>query len=328
MAADILRLRRREVARLVGGFAVLPLLAEEAAAAAPITRVRPPGWYRTSLGDYELTVVSDGDLDVGEAAPLFPAHPKEDLVQLLENSFLDPKRTIFPQNCFVLNTGKEVILFDTGVGYTRPFGPKTGTLLANLAAAGIEPEQIDVVACSHGHIDHCWGIIGGDGKPNFPNAKVCISRADFEFWTDEKKIAGGGWIATFVEGARRNLLPVKDRIQFADDGVEIAPGIKAIATPGHTVGHTNFEIEVGNRTAMFIGDMAHHYILHMRRPLIEFAYDTNPEQSAQTRLAMLKRLAAERTIVLAYHFPFPGIGRVVAEGEAFAWVPHPWHLSL
>ncbi len=317
--------------RLFGGAVALAALAatrRETAAAAPRTFLRPPEWYRFRFGEFEITVVGDGDLDLGDPAGGFPGHPKDDLTALLREHFLPTDKLVLPQNCFVLNTGRQLVLFDTGVGYTRPFGPNTGMLLANLRAAGIRPEEIDAVVCSHGHIDHVWGIIGGDGKPNFPNAQVFISKADFDYWTDEARASAAGWVGTFVQGARRNLLPVRDRLTFAEDGKEVVPGVVAVAAPGHTVGHTAYAIQSGNRVAMFIGDLAHHQVIMLRRPLIEFAFDTDPKQSAQTRLRLLRQIARERTFVLSYHFPFPGVGHVAAEGEGFAWHALPWGVDL
>ena len=310
------------------GAAMLPALARRADAAAPISGIRPPDWYRTRLGEFEVTVVGDGDLDLGEPAAGFPGHPRDDLTQLLRANFRSTEKLVLPQNCFVVNTGRQMVLFDTGVGYTRPFGPHTGMLLANLRAAGIMPEQIDAVVCSHGHIDHVWGIIGGDGKPNFPNAQVFLSKADFDFWTDEARSSADGWVGVFVQGARRNLLPVRERLTFVEEGKEVVPGVTAVSAPGHTVGHTAFVIQSGNAKAMFIGDLAHHEVIMLRRPQIEFAYDTDPKQSAQSRLRILRMLAQERMGVLSYHFAFPGMGYVAAEGEGFGWYSLPWGVDL
>lgn len=319
---------RRGVLAAALGAALLPALPRRANAVAAQTGIRPPDWYRTRLGDFEVTTVGDGDLDLGEPAAGFPQHPRDDLTQLLRSNFRSTDKLILPQNCFVVNTGRNMILFDTGVGYTRPFGPNTGMLLANLRAAGIMPEQIDAVVCSHAHIDHVWGIIGGDDKPNFPKAQVFLSKADFDYWTDEQRVSAQGWLGTFVQGARRNLLPVRDRLTFVEDGKEVLPGVTAVSAPGHTVGHTAFVIQSGNAKAMFIGDLAHHEIIMLRRPLIEFSFDTDSKLSAQSRMRLLRVLAQERIGVLSYHFAFPGIGHVAAEGEGFGWYPLPWGVNL
>ncbi len=305
----------------------LPALASRGEAAAPITGIRPPGWYRFSIGAFEATVIQDGPLALGDPSAGFPRHPAEDLAALLRANFLPTNALTLDQNCLVVNTGRHLVLFDNGVGYTRPFGPGTGLLLENLRASGIRPEQVDALVISHAHIDHCWGIIGGDGKENFPNARVFISRADFDYWTDESRQATAGWIGDFVRGARRNLLPVREKITFVEDGREVLPGIVAVAAPGHTVGHMVYAIQSGRSRAMFIGDLAHHHVIMLRRPQIEFAFDTDPAQSAQSRLRILRQLAAERMPLVGYHFPFPGVGHVSAEGEGFGWHPLPWGVT-
>jgi glyoxylase-like metal-dependent hydrolase (beta-lactamase superfamily II) len=297
-------------------------------AAAPITNARPLEWYRARFGDFEITIASDGEVDLGDPSNGFPSHPKDDLIQLLQAQFLPTSKATFGQNCCVVNTGRHLVLFDTGVGYTRPFGPQTGVLMTNLRAAGIDPAQIDAVVCSHAHIDHVWGIVGGDGKANFPNAQVFINKADFDYWTDETRTGAAAWHKDFVQGARRNLLPVRDRLVFVEDGQEVLPGIVAMAAPGHTVGHTVFAIQSGNRIAMFTGDLAHHHVITMRRPQIEFAYDTDSRLSAQTRMRVLSQVAKERITMISYHFPFPGLGHVTAAGESFQWHPLPWGVDL
>ncbi|WP_144187047.1 MBL fold metallo-hydrolase [Elioraea rosea] len=322
-----LRLSRRAALGAFGAAATLPL-AGAAEAAAPITGIRAPDWYRFRIGEFEATVIQDGPLALGEPSGGFPQHPKEDLANLLQQSFLPTNALTLDQNCLLLNTGRQLILFDNGVGFTRPFGPNTGLLLANLRAAGVHPDQVDALVISHAHIDHCWGIIGGDGKPNFPNARVFISKADFDYWTAEDRQNAQGFVGDFVKGARRNLLPVRERITFVEDGKEVVPGVTAVSAPGHTVGHMVYAIQSGNSKAMFIGDLAHHQVIMLRRPQIEFAFDTDARQSAQSRLRILRQLAQERMALVAYHFPFPGLGHVAAEGEGFGWYPAAWGADI
>ena len=127
----------------------------------------------------------------------------------------------------------------------------------------------------------------------------------------------------FVEGARKNLLPNRDRIVFITDGEEFLPGIQAMSAPGHTLGHTIFLITSDGETMAAIGDTIHHHVLLLERPLMEFAYDTDPKMSAQTRYRVLDMLAAERMPMIAYHFPWPGIGHIAKQGEGFHYYPAP-----
>lgn len=225
----------------------------------------------------------------------------------------------------MLDTGSNVVLFDTGMGESKMFGPTTGQMMKNLEVAGIDPASIDAVLCTHGHCDHVWGIMTDDGRRNFPNAQIYISQEDFDFWTDEAKLSvtDPGFIKPFVEGARKNLMPNRDRIVFLKDGEEFLPGIQAMWTPGHTVGHTMFLLTSEGQTMAAIGDTTHHQVLLMEKPLMEFAYDTDPKQSAQTRYRVLDMIASERMPLIAYHFPWPGIGHIAKRGEGFEYFPAP-----
>jgi glyoxylase-like metal-dependent hydrolase (beta-lactamase superfamily II) len=237
---------------------------------------------------------------------------------------------VLEQNILVLNTGDKLVLFDTGMGSSQMFGPTPGKMLANLKAAGIDPKDIDAVVATHAHCDHVWGIMGDDGKPNFPNAQVYISQADFDFWTDEAKmkLKDPSYMQPFVEGARKNLLPIRDRLVFVKDGQEFLPGIQAVSAPGHTVGHTVYIITSDGKSLAAIGDLTHHQVILLEKPLIEFAYDTDPKQSAKTRVRVLDMLATSRTPLIAYHFPWPGIGYVAKQGEGFRFYPEPLQMVL
>ena len=160
------------------------------------------------------------------------------------------------QNSPIVNTGDKLILFDTGMGTSKAFGPTTGRQQKSMAEAGIKPGDIDAVVLSHAHIDHIGGIVGADDKPLFPNAQYYIAQSDFDFWTDEGKL--GGPLKDFVVHARKNLLPVRDRLVFFKDGQEFLPGVQAIAAPGHTVGHTIFMVTSAGKSFAFLGDLSHH----------------------------------------------------------------------
>lgn len=302
--------------------ALLPM----ARAAAPFRNELPPAWHRFRLGAFELTVVSDGALPLGAPAPAFPASPPSEIEALLRDSFLDPGTATLEQNALVVNTGRQLVLFDTGMGdsmgaASQMFGPTTGRLLANLRAAGIEPAQIDVVALTHAHCDHCWALVDAAGNRNFPNAQVAVAEADLRFWTDDANKRGPDFMVPFIDGAKKNLGAYRDRMIMLRDGQEVVPGITAMAAPGHTVGHHVYAVTSEGRTLVNTGDLAHHQVLLLRKPAWEFAYDTDPKLSAQSRARMLERLARERHAVLSYHFPWPGLGHVAREGEGFGWYP-------
>jgi glyoxylase-like metal-dependent hydrolase (beta-lactamase superfamily II) len=217
-----------------------------------------------------------------------------------------------------VNTGDKLILFDTGLGNLHLFGPTTGRLQSSLKAAGIDPKDIDAVVMTHAHIDHLGGNNQDDGTSNFPNAQFYITQADFDFWTDESKPKE---MKTFIDTARKNLIPNKDRLHFIKDGSEVLPGVHAILAPGHTVGHTIFMVNSGKESLCYVGDLAHHPILLLEKPLTEFAYDTDAKMSAKSRVKMLTMLADNKTRMLAYHFAWPGIGHVAKQGDGFRWYP-------
>jgi glyoxylase-like metal-dependent hydrolase (beta-lactamase superfamily II) len=295
----------------------------EARAKAPLATEQAPYFYRFNHGKIQATVVSDGPLPLGEPSASFIGTSKEEIGKMLTDNFLSPANVILEQNILLLNTGDRLVLFDTGMGTSTMFGPTTGKLPATLKAAGIDPAAIDAVVCTHAHCDHVWGIMADDGSRHFPNAQIYISQTDFDFWTDEKKLdmKDPAYMKPFVEGARKNLLPNRDRIVFFKDGQEFLPGIQSMSAPGHTLGHTIFMITSEGKTLAAIGDLTHHQVILVEKPRIEFAYDTDSKMSANTRVRVLDMLASNKIPLIAYHFPWPGIGHVAKHGEGFRYFP-------
>lgn len=320
------QLSRRSLLSLGAGLGASTMLGGGALAKAPKLGTQTPYWHRFVVGDAEITVISDGPLPLGDPSGTFTGVPKEDVKKMLVDNFMNPDSVVLEQNSPVVNIGDKLVLFDTGMGTSKMFGPTTGQQQQNLAAAGIKASDIDAVVCTHAHIDHIGGLVGADDKPLFPNAQVYISQADYDFWTDEGKLGSG--LKDFVLHARKNLMPVKDRLVFIKDGQEFLPGIQAIAAPGHTVGHTIFMVTSKGKSFAFLGDLSHHSVLLMEKPRMEFSYDTDPKQSAATRVRLLDMLAANRIPVMAYHFAWPGYGHVAKAGDGFRYYPEPMNMQL
>jgi glyoxylase-like metal-dependent hydrolase (beta-lactamase superfamily II) len=311
---------------LLAAAATAPLLGLRAAdAAAPFLNTNVAPFYRFKLGTFEITVVSDGTLDLPPPSQVMTEAPKADMERLLTAARLPTDRWTGPQNALVVNTGRQLVLIDTGMGdRSNAMGVNHGRLARNLVAAGIQPEQIDVVCITHAHIDHCWGLVDARDRLVYPNARVAIAQSDFDFWTQESLLAGPA--RDFVLFTRTNLLPVRDRLIPVRDGAEVVPGITAMSTAGHTVGHTSYLVTSEGRRLLNVGDVVHHPILLLRHPEWKVtAWDSDPTVGAATRARLLASLASSGDQALFYHFPFPGIGTVARTGDAFAWLPSAIH---
>jgi glyoxylase-like metal-dependent hydrolase (beta-lactamase superfamily II) len=295
-------------------------LARPGLASAPMANVQVPVAYRFKLGGFECTVVSDGPLKLGTfTADMFKGMSQERIDEILTANFLDKNDFKVDQNALVVNTGSKLVLIDTGMGFRKIYGPRTGHLLANLRGASIDPASIDVVAVSHAHPDHVWGLVGEDGKPNFPNAQIHITQADLEYWTDEAKLSDPA-LGHYIGPIRDALLPLRDRMVFLNDGRDVVPGVQALSTPGHTVGHTSFVISSQGSSIVNLADLGHQPALQMENPRAEFARDTDPKQGVTTRLRIFDMVASQTIPILAYHFPWPGIGHVAKRGDGYRYV--------
>lgn len=314
---------------VLGAAALAGTLAAPALARAPVLNTPAPGFYRFKLGAFEATVVSDGPLSLGPPADdIFKGVSRQEMTDLLVRNFRSADNVELDQNTLVVNTGRHLVLFDTGTGKSlKAFGPNAGRQLDNLKAAGIDAADIDAVVLTHAHPDHCFGLMTEAAARNFPNAQIYIAQADFDFWTDESK-AVNDMFKMLIGGARRHLIPNRDRMIFIKDGQEVVPGVQAMAAPGHTVGHTVFVITSEGRTLVNAGDIAHHYLISVARPEVEFTYDTDGKQAVASRRRVFDMAAASRIPILSYHFPWPGIGYLVAQGTGFRYVPDVMRMTL
>ncbi|MEA3025118.1 MAG: hypothetical protein QOF91_403 [Alphaproteobacteria bacterium] len=303
---------------------------EAAFAKAPMRNTPAPGFYRFKVGAFEVTVVSDGPLNLGPpSADLFKGLGNDDVVQVLTNNYLPTDAIKVEQNVVVINTGRHLVLIDTGMGPTlKAFGPESGRLPVNLRAAGIDPGAIDTILITHAHPDHCFGLMSAKGARQFPKAQIYMTQADLEFFTDQSKAGINDMMKMLIDGARQNLLPNRDRIVFIKDGQEVVPGIQAMFTPGHTVGHTSLMITSQGQSLFNTGDVCHHHIISTETPRIPFAFDTDGQQGVASRLKVFDMLSSTRTPMLAYHFPWPGVGHIGKQGDGYRYFPAPMRTLL
>ncbi|MDQ1279475.1 MAG: fold metallo-hydrolase [Thermoproteota archaeon] len=283
--------------------------------------------FAFKIGDFTCTAISDGSLTYAPpvfpapTAFLFPNAPKGILEQVLHEHNIQPEHWtewISPYTCLMINAEEHRVLVDTGAD---GLGPNTGNLLQNLQRQGVSPRDIDTVILTHGHPDHLGGNTTLEGKPIFPNARFVMWKSEWDFWTSKQseQIIKEHGMELLLSIAHKNLLPIQDMVTLVDNESEILPGIRAIATPGHTPGHMALTISSKDEQLLVIADAFIHPI-HIEHPDWYAAIDAIPQQVVNSRRRLLN-LNTEKTVVSAFHFPFPGLGHILQKGEEWKWQP-------
>lgn len=327
-----LKLDRRKLLSASLGLAAIPALNFATAPRAEASAAPLGGWqpkfYRFKLGDFEITTISDSEAFIDGPFPLIGQNANEADVRSLMRDNLLPEQKYQPGfSPTIVNTGKEIILIDTGNGSNgfipRPNG---GWLAAQLGPAGFKPEDIDIVLLSHGHPDHIGGVIE-NGKPLFPNARYVIGGIEHDFWAPEGKFTGD--LEKFASVFRANSKPVVDKFTFVKPGDDIVTGIRAVEAYGHTPGHLVFMIESGGKSILFWGDCAHHQVASLAHPEWYCVFDVDKPLGATTRRRIYDMAATDRLPVIGYHMPFPSIGYVERIGPGnYRWLAHTYQLNL
>lgn len=292
-----------------------------ALAAQPLSTHQPqaPGYYRMAMGDWQITAVSDGTVAVPFDKLLTHISPETLQSQMAKANMAVKAETSI--NAFVINTGKQRILVDTGAGPL--FGDAGGHLPDNLRAAGIDPDTIDTVLLTHIHADHSGGV-QRDGKPVFRNATVRVDQRDVDLWLNPAHLneVEESQRHTFAE-SERSLRPViaAGKLSPFRAPVQIIPDIEAIPAPGHTPGSVIYRVTHGGKTLMLWGDIIHAHPVQLPDPDVAIHFDVNQQQAIATRKQVLAQVAREGDWVAAAHIAFPGIGKVIVADKGYRWVP-------
>ena len=289
----------------------------------PVPGEQVPGIYRHRVGDAVVTAISDGGINFPLAA-LQNIAPDEAQARLTAAGRTATHMTAI--NAFAVQTAARTVLIDTGAG---PYmGPTGGRMLANLAAAEIAPEQVDVILMTHLHSDHTGGLLDASGKPVFPNAELFVPEPDAVFWLDEARAAVVPEAARgHFDIARAVAAAYGARLRLFTGGEPVA-GITAVPLPGHTPGHTGYRIGSGADSLLIWGDILHLQDIQCRRPEVTPVFDNDPAAATATRRAVLARAADERLVVAGMHMHFPAFARIVRDGDAYAVQPIAWQRAL
>ncbi len=314
--------RRRGLVQ-AGLAAAAGLACGPALAAVPASR-GSPGFYRFGLGEATVTVISDGRAYSSDPKRTFSGAPPAEIDAAMTSHFLDASRVVMDENVVVIDFPGRRVMFDCGSGTSTLFGPDGGRLIGNLETAGISRGSIDAIVLSHGHPDHIGALMDDAGERNFPNASLHLNETEYTFWTDPART--GPKLAAFHNLAMRQLPMNRDRLHMVADGQEVLPGIQAVASPGHTVGHTHFLVSSGNQVLAVTADLTRHPVLGLEHRWA-FAGDYDAELSLASLDRHMGQLADDRVQILSYHYPWPGLGHVTRWGDRFRYVPTAMDMS-
>lgn len=324
-----LSLSRRDLflasATAMGGLAMPQIMVRAASAAVPMSDTPTSHFNRFKIGDFEITTILDGLRPGDGPHPTFGAdQPAEAVAELMKANFLPPDKFVNGFTPALINTGSELILFDTGFGDSgRENG--LGQLASNMKAAGYTPDQVSIVVITHMHGDHINGLTEGEGAA-FPNARYVMGQAEFDFWTDPARMGTQAENGAKLVSAK--VKPLAEKTTFIADGAELVPGITSIAAFGHTPGHMIFRIESGGKQLILTADTANHYVASLQRPDWEVVFDIDRAAGAATRRKVFDMIAADQLPFIGYHMPYPSVGFVEKMDTGYRYVPASYQFWL
>lgn len=299
---------------------------------APLNGQLQPTIYRFKLGEFEVATVLDAKAIREGLHPHYGANASPDEVHALARANnIDTQRFEHPNIPTIVNTGKQLVLFDTGNGalpreyeqLSKRLPP--GQLVERLAAAGYRADDIDVVVITHGHPDHIGGLVEG-GNPVFSKARYVFGAVEFDFWKRGENVREARKFnrELFV----KICVPLADRSTFIKAGDDVVSGITAVDAAGHSPGLLAFHVESAGKRFMITADTCTQYVMAVQRPEWYFEMDDDKEKAVTTRKRILDMLANEKLFLASFHMPFPGIGFIEKGAGGHRWVPHSYQLNL
>ena len=304
---------------LLGTTASTGFLVTAAQAAAPMVKKSAPGYYRMMLGDFEVTALSDGTVELPVNKILTNIKAAKVDLALAKYSLKSPLETSV--NAYLINTGEKLVLIDTGAA--KLFGPTLGNLQDSIKAAGYTPEQVDEIYITHMHADHVGGLMAGD-KLAFPNAIVRSDKQDADFWLSKENLdKAPEAMKGFFQGAQASLSPYVSAGKYKpfEGNSDLVPGIKAVVTRGHTPGHAIYMVESKGQKMAVLGDLMHVAAVQFAQPSVAIQFDGDSKTAVTVRSKLYAIAAKENFLLAVAHVSFPGIGRVRKDGAGYAWMP-------
>ena len=297
-----------------------------ARAAAPMAGKQGPSFYRYKIGDFEVTALSEGSVRNTALQNMALNKTVPDIQKALGDAFLPADHVINYFNVLVVNTGKNLVLIDSGFGDNG--APTVGTLISNMQAAGLDPKSVDTILVSHFHGDHISGIRSKAGAANFPNAEVMVPAQEWQFWSDSSNQSKV--IDAFKPGfgnVKRVFDPIGKDLKQYEYGKELVPGITSLDARGHSPGHGAFIVASGNGKLLVSCDTVNHQIL-VRNPEWNLWADMDAAMAVAARKRILDMAATDKIQIAAYHLPFPSTGYISKRGDGYEFHPAYWQPAL
>lgn len=292
-----------------------PAVAAPVAESAPVAKKE--GVEAFAIGDLSALALRDGGLELPNDNKVFGVgHTPEEVAALLSAAGLPTDKLQLSIQPLLVKSADRVLLFDTGAGAN--FGAGAGQLSTSLAAAGVDPQSVTDIFISHVHGDHVGGLVNAQGALAFPNATIHLSKPEWDFLSgmnaEAAKSVGLAQHAALVAA-------IKPKVAAFAPGADLIPGtVKAVEITGHTPGHSGYLITSGDNSLLYVGDSMHHFVVSVQKPDWTCGFDGDAKTSAESRGALLSRLAASGQRVYSVHFPFPGLGKIEKRGEGLVWV--------